>query len=149
MSLFSKEVCSTCPHTWCCIGYVQREFTSKNLAGEKVAGYDAPGCCGCFNKGCMVYDKRPIDCISYPYFPCIKDGKFVGLWIDLRCYGVPFLTFEGFKETKELWVNSFAKFKDVWEAAVDMNKICWEVWKKEFNLIPAYFSDYQPTKEIK
>jgi hypothetical protein len=148
MSLFSKDVCTTCPHTWCCVGYVQREFTSKNLAGERVLGYEAPGCCGCFNKKCLVYESRPVDCISYPYFPCIKDGKFIGLWLDMRCHGLAFLTFEGFVETKELWTRVFAEQKDVWDEAVRYEKICWDVWKTGLSFIPVYFADYEPTRSL-
>jgi hypothetical protein len=147
-NLFSEERCSICPKP--CCTFVQREFNSTNFFGDKVPEYDAPKVCpDCFKAdvGCTIYEKRPIDCMSYPYFPCIKDGLFVGLWVCLRCSGVPYLTFEGFKSTKELWERAFGVFPKLWKDAVDMNKICWEVWKTEFNLIPAYFNDYEPTKE--
>ena len=40
------------------------------------------------NSGC-IYDKRPLDCRSYPYFPAVKDGVHVGYYDLRRKYGCP------------------------------------------------------------
>lgn len=40
------------------------------------------------NSGC-IYDKRPLDCRSYPYFPAVKNGVHEGYFDLRRKYGCP------------------------------------------------------------
>lgn len=58
----------------------------------------------CFLKKCPIYEIRPIDCRSYPVWPLIHNGRFVG-FLDLRNNRCPIKIIPDWflKEIKNSW----------------------------------------------
>lgn len=90
------------------------EFLKKYLKGNFPFKEISPGTkkYHCFLKKCPIYEVRPIDCRSYPYWPMIHNRKFIG-FLDLRNNRCPIKVIPKgfFEEIKSSWVRLLKEYE--------------------------------------
>ena len=77
------------------------------------------------NSGC-IYDKRPLDCRSYPYFPAVKNGVHEGYFDLRRKYGCPLspqVELRDHLSQIHIWWSKLLKRNDVLAWAEKMGEV--------------------------
>ena len=120
------EVCGNCA---CCyphydhgrpshIYYVpgELEFLKSALGSDLPARQLSPDIpeYHCFGNERCVYELRPLDCRSYPYWPIVHEGSFIG-FRDLRSPRCPIesLPPDFREEIREAWLRVFERYREI------------------------------------